>query len=218
MTASNRRKMGATTTLSGWYVSPISVVTFVVFLGAMYMIFRSARAQEQDDPQDPDHRYASDSLSRATLTCLVSAAVVVGSAVWLAQVGDSIATEMGWEASYVGTQFLAFSTSLPEVATSFAAIRLNAPELAITNLLGSNLFNMGFVLFVNDLAYPQGVLWAVVSEIHLLSAAIAIVMTAVVIIALSSRRRSRPGRFWTVEAVLLIGLYLVASILVFTLA
>ena len=208
----------ATTAVSGWYVSPVSVAMFVVFLAAMYMIFRSSQAQEQDAPQHAPHEYGLASMSRATLTFLVAAAAVLGSAIWLAQVGDRIATAMAWEASYVGTQFLAISTSLPELATSFAAIRLNAPDLAISNLLGSNLFNMGFVLFLDDVAYSNGALWTTVSEIHSLTAVIAIVMTCVILIAMGSRPRERPGRFWTVEAALLIGLYLSASGLVFYLS
>ena len=139
----------------------------------------------------------------------------MGTAVWLAHTGDQLAEEMGWEASFVGTQFLALSTSLPELAASFAAIRLNAPELAISNLLGSNLFNMGFVLFLDDVAYTDGALWATVSEVHVFTAIAAILMTTVVIISLVNRQQDRPARFWTVEAVLLIGLYIAASLLVF---
>ncbi|MCH9009407.1 MAG: sodium:calcium antiporter, partial [Chloroflexi bacterium] len=120
-------------------------------------------------------------------------------------------------ASFVGTQFLAFSTSLPELAASFAAIRINAPELAISNVLGSNLFNMGFILFMDDVALTGAPLWTAISGIHMLTAAIAILMTSVIVIALMNRPRNRPSRFWTVEAVILIGLYLLSSVLVFKL-
>ena len=67
--------------------------------------------------------------------------------------GEKIAHIMKWQESFVGTQLLALSTSLPELATSLAALRLRAPELAITNLLGSNLFNTGIVLFLDDVFY-----------------------------------------------------------------
>jgi cation:H+ antiporter len=210
-----------TATISGWYVSPISLVLPVVFVAALYLIYRAGLSSEEsaeDKPQDEpaeDHEYASHSLPKAAATYLVAAAVVVGAAIWLAQTGDRIAEEMGWEASFVGNQFLALSTSLPELAASFAAIRINAPELAITNLLGSNLFNMGFILFIDDLAYSQGVFWASISEIHILSALVALIMTAVVIVALVTRPRDRPSRLMTGEGLLLIGLYVVASALVF---
>lgn len=220
---------GMTSSMSTWYVSPFSVVTFLVFLVAMYMIYRFDRRSQQEDAPDsadeaqesgePDeHEYANASMSRAAITYVLAASTVVGAAVWLASSGDRVATEMGWEASFVGTQFLAFSTSLPELAASFAALRINAPVLAITGVLGSNLFNMGFILFADDLAFTEGVIWANVSDIHPLTAFIAVLMTAVVIFAVVSRGRSRPSTYWTTEALLLIGLYVVASVLVFFLA
>lgn len=206
-----------TTTASGWYISPVSVVMLLVFVVAMYVIYKFARAQP-DEEQDESARYESDSLSKSVITYTLAAAVVVTAAIWLANTGDGLAEEMGWDASFVGTQFLAFSTSLPELSTAFAAIRLRAPELAITGVLGSNLFNMGFILFFDDVAYTEGAFWSGISEVHGLTAGIAILMTAVVITALVARPRERQGRFWTVEAVALIGLYGVASVLVFSLS
>ena len=204
-----------TDALSAWYISPFSILMLVFFLAAMYAIFRFEQSHERDKSRSPDHEYAPARLSGAALTYLVSSAAVLGSALWLANTGDRIADEMGWEASYVGTQFLAFSTSLPELATSIAAIRLIAPELAIANLLGSTLINMGVILFLDDLAFTEGTIWAAVSEIHTLSGAIAILMTVAVIIALMNRRRKRLGKFITGESMLLIGLYVAASLTVF---
>ena len=220
---------GMTSTMSTWYVSPFSVVTFIVFLVAMYMIYRFDRRSQQGDAPDStgeaqesgepgEHEYASASMSRAAITYAIAASIVVVAAIWLASTGDKVATAMGWEASFVGTQFLAFSTSLPELAASFAAIRINAPELAISGVLGSNLFNMGFILLMDDLAFTDGVIWANVSSIHPLTASIAVLMTAVVIFAVVSRGRSRPNTYWTTEALLLIGLYVAASVLIFFLA
>ena len=88
--------------------------------------------------------YGDQGLGRALSIYVTAAIAILVAAVWLAMTGDHLAEKMGWEASFMGTQFLAISTSLPEIATSFAALRLQAPDLAITNLLGSNIFNMGF--------------------------------------------------------------------------
>ena len=210
---------GMTTELSTVYISPVSVLLVIAGIGAMYMIYRFDSGQDENtDDAELEHDYGSARTSGAVLTYALSAGVVVGSAIWLAFTGDSLADEMGWEASLVGTQFLALSTSLPELAASFAAIRINAPELAISNLLGSNLFNMGFVLFLDDVALTSGVFWSAIGSIHTLTAMMAIVMTAVVLIALMSRGRERPSRILTLESVILIGLYVSASVLVFALA
>ena len=209
----------STTAMANWFISPMSVVLIVVFLAAMYLIYRAEQDVDKEvEAPAEDHQYASASMSRAVMIYVMAAAVVVGGGIWLALGGDRVADEMGWEASFVGTQFLAFSTSLPELATSFAAIRLNAPELAITNVLGSNLFNMGIVLFLDDVAYTSGVFWGGISEIHVLTALIAIGMTSVVVIALLGHLRGGATRFWKVETPLLIGLYATASVLVFFLS
>lgn len=206
---------GATTAMSGWHIGPPSAALLAMFLLAMLLIYRSGQAEGQAEGGE---EYESGSLAGAFLRYLVSAALVVGAAVWLANSGDRIAEAMGWEASFVGTQFLAFSTSLPELAASFAAIRLGAPELAIGNILGSNVFNMGFVLFLDDVAFADGAIWTVASDVHVLTAVFAMFMTALVITAITLRPRGRPVRFITYEGAALIGLYAAASAAVYWLA
>jgi cation:H+ antiporter len=195
-------------------LSPLSVVLLLTFAAAMYILYRSEQNGENSEEEDEP----TQSLGRAFGIYGISAAVVVVAAVWLAFVGDSLAAELGLQRSFIGTQFLALSTSLPELAASIAAIRLGAPELAISNLLGSNLFNMGFILFIDDAVYVDGPIWEIVASVHVFTALAGILMTAVVIIALMTQERGRPGRFFTFEAVMLVALYLGASALVYQLA
>ena len=209
----------ATSFASGWYVSPFSIALLVLFASAIFLIYRRESAQQDDDQAEPESGlYEDSSLPRTVAGYLASAAVIITAGVVLSKIGDGLADAMNWEASFVGTQFLAISTTLPELATSIAAIRLRAPELALANLLGSNIFNHGAVLFLDDVAYTDGVLWEQVSQINLLTGLTAIAMTCVVIVGLLARGRRRPGRFWTFEAVALFALYGTTSALVFTLA
>jgi len=215
--------------MDSWTLSPVSVLILGVFLVAMYLIYKFEQRPRNDgdyavasasEEEEEEEQYAGNSLFRAFAVYVISASCVIGAAIALAYAGDEIAHEMGWQASFVGTQFLAFSTSLPEMAACFAAIRINAPELAITGVLGSNLFNMGFILFMDDVALVGAPLWgpAHIASIHTLTAVIAVLMTAVVIVAVISRGRGRPNKFFTGEALVLIGLYAAASVLVFVLA
>ncbi len=218
---------GYTDSMSGWTISPVSVLILGVFLIAMYLIYKFEQRPRDDGEyvasgsteEDDEEQYAGESLLRVSVIYALSAGCVIGAAILLAYVGDEIAHKMGWEASFVGTQFLAFSTSLPEMAACFAAIRINAPELAITGVLGSNLFNMGFILFMDDVALIGAPLWEPgnISSIHALTAVIAMLMTAVVIVSVITRGRGRPNKFFTGEALILIGLYIAASVLVFVL-
>ena len=221
-----------TISVANWRVSPVSSLMLAGFLVAIFLVHRSERSRERENSgaareserensgaDAPAPSYEGESLRRAFAMYAVSAAVVVGAAVWLAYAADGVATEMGWAASFMGTQFLAFSTSLPELAASFAALRLGAPDMAITNLLGSNIFNMGVVLFLDDLAFADGAIWAQIDDIHLLTAVVGVIMTAVAVTAIltpnDDRRRRSP---YSVEGAALIVMYVAASLLVFYLS
>ena len=209
-----------TTILDGWLVSPLSIVLVVSFAAAMYFIYIFGKRQDSSDDgtaSEEQDKYASKRLPLHLVIYTVTALTIVCAAVWLSYVSDEVAVKMGWNASFMGTQFLAAATSLPELATSFAALRIAAPELAITNLLGSNLFNMGFVLFLDDVAHTEGPIWSAVSQVHALTGLIAIAMTAVIVLAVVVRPRNKQAGFVTVEAGVLIAVYAVASLLVFTL-
>ena len=208
----------STSSLDGWFLSPVSLLLVATFLVAMYTVFSWDKTHpDSDDNPDNDALATPTRLAPALGVFVLAASVVFVCAIWLARTGDSLATEMGWEASFVGTQLLAVSTSLPELATSVAALRMRAPEFAISNLLGSNLFNMGIVLFAVDIAYTKGTIWAALSGIHALTGLIAVFMTTMVVLGLVALRSTTSRRAFGAESVMLIALYIAASSLVFLL-
>ena len=206
-------------------LSPLTWLIFAAFWVAMYILYRRSTVGDEKQAEAKQ-----DTLALPAAVGLYSAAAltVVAGAVWLARVGDSLAVTYHWDASFVGTQFLALCTSLPELATSFAALRIGAPALAVSNVLGSNLFNMGFVIYFNDLAYPDSI-WPAISNVHAFTGAVAILMTLITIAAMRFRQsqlRSRGfepdnapttygPRAGYAEAVSLVAIYLIASVIVF---
>ena len=216
----------STGVMAGWYISPLTAALFAFFALSTFAVYRLESPSQESAPvgDDPDPQSGGGGeeageeppgLRGAVGIYFASALVVIASSVWLSYAGDRLADNLGWEASFVGTQFLAISTSLPEVATSLAALRIGSPALAVGNLLGSNLFNMGFILSADELAVTGGTIWAAISRSHAITGFIAIAMTAVVVAALlyRSRRTGRPGGRWAKpEAALLIAMYLGASV------
>ncbi|MCP4454719.1 MAG: sodium:calcium antiporter, partial [Planctomycetes bacterium] len=111
-----------------------------------------------------------------------------------------------WNESFVGTLFVAFVTSLPEMVVTIAAVRIQALDMAVGNVLGSNLFNT-VIIAVDDLFYLPGPLLADVEQSHIVSALIAILMTGVVVVSLFYRtRRMRHVVSWS--GLTLIALYI----------
>ena len=72
----------------------------------------------------------------------LTAVVIVVAAVFLAISSDVIAERSGWGRLWVGSLLLAGATSLPELITNIAAVRIGAPALAAGDILGSNMLNM----------------------------------------------------------------------------
>lgn len=109
-----------------------------------------------------------------------AAVVIVLAGPYLADAAGKIADASRLGNTFVGTTLVAFSTSLPELVTSLAALRLGAHDLAIGNVFGSNAFNM--VLFAPlDLVHP-GPLLAVVTSGHAVTGLAAILATLIVIL------------------------------------
>ena len=86
---------------------------------------------------------------------------------------------MGWSRSFVGTLFMAFVTTQPEIAVTLLALRLRALDMAIGNLLGSKLFNVA-ILAIDDIFYTHGPLLIDASPVHGGAAISAVVMSGLV--------------------------------------
>lgn len=122
-------------------------------------------------------RYPQVTLRQAITGYALAAAAVVAAGSWLPFVAKDIAELMGWGQSFVGTLLVAAVTSAPEVVVTISALRIGALDMAIANLLGSNLFNIIY-LAVDDLFYTKGALLSNVDSSHALTAFTAVMMSA----------------------------------------
>lgn len=208
--------------LDHWYISPLSIVLILFFLLATYIVYRIDNTNDDSDNSKKQDKGAKNKFDyetkRAFAFYIISALCIIGTSIWLAEVGDRLAETLQWEESFVGTQFLAISTSLPELATTIAALRLGNPEMAVANLLGSNLFNMGFILFADELALTGGSLWSSISISHVVTGLTGIFMTLIIVAALLIRQhhpKSFSFKSVTTESSILIIVYIIASIALF---
>ncbi|MGP4074313.1 sodium:calcium antiporter [Halobacillus sp. K22] len=85
---------------------------------------------------------------------ILAAAIVVVSAVYLNQFGDVISKKSSLSGAAVGTFLIAGATSLPELTTSLTAVYIDNPDIAVGNMLGSNVFNL-LILASMDIIYRR---------------------------------------------------------------
>jgi len=187
----------------GWY-TPFILVLYFIFARILYRY-----EQRHPSLKETEFEYADKSLRHVYLYFSVAAVFIIGAGIWLAFIGDEIAGTYGWGQSFVGSLFLAFTTTLPEITVSFAAMRIGAKDLAVANLIGSNLFNLT-IIPIDDLLYLKGPVLAAISETHLVIAYTVVLMTVIFIIGLGRRyRRFYRLSWWNVSLILLflIGAY-----------
>lgn len=172
------------------HVGAYTPLVVIIYLLAMRVIYRYEQHTVSDFVSHQADRYVSITLRRAIIGYAVAAGFIVAAGSWLPFVAKDLAELMGWGQSFVGTLLVAAITSAPEAAVTLSALRLGAVDMAIANLLGSNLFNM-VILAIDDMAFARGPLLATVSEAHALTALLAAMMSTLVIIGLIFRPISR---------------------------
>ncbi len=186
-----------------------SPVLLLLYLLALKSVFLHERSAGTEPPPD-----AAWTLRPELLRCAAAAAVVLAAGCWLPHLADQLAQALSWNRSFVGTLFMAFVTTLPEMAVTLAALRLGALDMAIGNLLGSNLFNL-LVLAVDDLFYKRGPLLADAAPAHAGTAAAAVVMTGLVMVGLVVRPKGRVLRVLSWVSVGLVAAYGLNATVVF---
>jgi cation:H+ antiporter len=172
------------------WATPVIIIVYAVSIRTLHG-YREDEVQQFAE-QEPD-RYAHLSLRQVSLRYGAAAAVVVAAGIALPYVSADLARVMDWNQSFTGTLFTALSTSMPELVVTLAALRIGAIDMAVGNVLGSNMFNM-LVLAIDDLVYTGGSFYADISSSHLVSAITAVAMTGIVVSAIYLRPRTRlPG-------------------------
>ena len=201
---------------SVFWVSWFTLIIFSVYLIAMRGIFKYEQAEliletvPGVTEQNTENR--TKALKKVIGLYAVNALIVIGAAVFLPYFGEHIATQTGLGNSFFGTLFLAAATSLPELVVSLAALRIGAMDLAVGNLLGSNVFNI-FILGIDDVFYREGSLFKAISPSHLLSVFFTIIMTAVVGLGLLFKPKKK--QFWLLSLDTFIILLLYVALIIY---
>jgi cation:H+ antiporter len=204
-------------------LGPGSLLLLIAYLAGTRVLFRHSTVAreagvaielgglEAAPPQGGEAELPS--LGGAVVRFLLASAVILVAAPVFASAAVRLAELTGIATSFIGTWLVGMTTSLPELVTCIAAVRMGALDLAVGNLLGSNAFNM--VIFVPlDLAQPGEPMLAAVSAVHAVTALVAIIMMAVALGAVVYRSKV-PGARLEPISVLMIGVYVTGLLIVY---
>lgn len=125
------------------------LVLFVTYMG--YLLYKTLK--DRKNAEDDEER-ENISLSKSLIFLIVGIALVILGGDLVVDSSTAIAKSWGVSDALIGLTIIAMGTSLPELVTSIVAAKKDECDMAIGNVIGSNLFNLLFILGMSATITP----------------------------------------------------------------
>lgn len=181
------------------HVGIASVLVGFLYVYIMYLLRISEKRDiwspvdlpnEKVENETRENQFDHLTLNKLMAFSSLAALIILICGVAVVEVAETLAEQSGLGHSFIGVTLLAVTTSLPELSTSIAAVRVKAYTMAISNVFGSNLI-MVFLVFPADLFFMEG---PVLNHVDLSAAfalAAGILLTSVYCIGLLVRAKMK---------------------------
>lgn len=181
--------------ISFWNVHPVTPLMLALYIYGMRLVrgarespmWRPARTRETRDdiPEEENRRLPLPGLFTRFLLLMA----ILGFSGWLLEpAATGIARHTGLSETAVGVLFTSVSTSIPELVTSVAAVRMGALTLAVGGIIGGNAYDTLFTAAA-DIAYRDGSIYHAVPEATLLWLHLTLLMSALLMLGLVRRQK-----------------------------
>ena len=134
-------------------VAFVSIMTFNI-LSELWEKRKRKKAAFESDDSDLEKSAENNSIVKSSLLLLVGLAVLIISSRMLVWGATNVAQALGVSDLLIGLTIVAIGTSLPELASSIAAARKGENDLAVGNIIGSNIFNTLVVVGIAAVITP----------------------------------------------------------------
>lgn len=184
------------------------LVLFVCYMG--YVVVQKGKDPQKalsEADEETKSKLAGKHPALLWFIALVSLVGLIGGGNLFLDAAKKLATDWGMSEAVISITIVAVGTSLPELITAVVAACKNNPQLALGNVIGSNVFNILFILGVSGCVKPLNVV-----GVHLLDYAMmlgAAVLTAVV--AFTFKR----DKFDRIEGFIFLALYITYTVFLF---
>ena len=200
------RPLLAEITELGW-----ALTILVAYIGCMRLAYRrECRGNNELKSASPRRRVGRQMVTQLAVMTFI----LVASSWWLARLGDVLSRhEIGLigrplGATFVGAVFLALATSLPEIVTSIAAVRLGDLNLALGNIFGSNMFNIFVIPLLKGISLLTGERLMMAGPVtdtgqNLIAGLLAVLLTAVAVAGLAYQSQRKMFRRFGFDSILI---------------
>ena len=156
------------------------LVLFVVFL--LIMIYSAKKSRDNSAPEADEYKIMP--VWKCILYMVGGIAAIAAGGEMVVEGASDIARAFGMSENLIGMTIVALGTSLPELVTSVVAARKNELDMALGNVIGSNIFNILFVLGIASAISPVSY-----TNENLIDSAVLIVMSMIVLIFCLPKKR-----------------------------
>ena len=148
----------------GMISRPVGIALLIIFagyIGTLIYLARRNKVTEDDNGKDMP-------VWKCLLLIVVGLACIIIGGQLVVENAKGIAAALGMSETLIGLTIVAIGTSLPELVTSIVAARKGENGLAVGNVVGSNIFNILFILGVSATIHPITVNYASVIDLLIL--------------------------------------------------
>ena len=140
------------------------IIMLVVFVAYLFFLFWDAKRpkklesaevqQEEVENEEIKNEGKNLSLPKALIFTVIGLVLIVAGSNFVVKSATFIATALGLSQRFIGLTIVALGTSLPELFTSVTAAMKKNSDIAVGNIVGSNIFNILFIVGLSGLIIP----------------------------------------------------------------
>ena len=127
-----------------------AVILLVLFTAYMFILFRSALKNRTEEPSQKVMSW-----TKSLIFAVIGIAAIIGGGQLVVNSAKTIAATLGMSETLIGLTVVAIGTSLPELVTSIVAAKKGDSGIAMGNVVGSNIFNVLFILGMAGVISPM---------------------------------------------------------------
>ena len=173
----------------------------LVIICIAYMIFLVMKAKKTNMPEPTEEEKNINVFIKILLIIIGAVGIVCGGQL-VVNSATKIATSLGMSEKLVGLTIVAMGTSLPELVTSVVAALKGENDIALGNVLGSNIFNMLLILGTSSLISP------IVVESELMIDFIYLIVVTIIMFVMIFMNNKEEKKLGKAEGALLVALYI----------
>ncbi len=133
----------------------IMLVIFAAYLSYLFIGAKKEASLQKAENTDAEENAAKEiSLLKASIFTVIGLALIIGGSNFVVNSATAIAKALGLSQRFIGLTIVALGTSLPELFTSVTAALKKNSDIAIGNIVGSNIFNILFIVGLSGLIIP----------------------------------------------------------------